>query len=238
MWESVAASVAGMMGAVAAAAPTPPPTPAVDATPVLTSTPFGALPEQGVTHTITISGRGTLTATRVTFTTTADLDGVIAQAEPGRCAASPRIVVCDLGDLLLGAAAAVPRITITGRIRPGVPPGTVVRNRVSVTSAESTASDPQIASNAYLLPGSTATATAAATATDPPPAVASEVRPPGRSLRVPAVAAVVVGAVAAGTLLTRRRLRRRHGLPPPAGCNDEAPGSDVAEGRERGRRQE
>ncbi|MEV0154268.1 hypothetical protein AB0H57_11075 [Micromonospora sp. NPDC050686] len=212
MWESVAASVAGMMGAVAVAAPAPPPAPAVDATPVLTSTPFGALPAQGVTHTVTISGRGTLTATRVTFTTTADLDGVIAQAEPGRCAASPRIVVCDLGDLLLGAAAAVPRITITGRIRPGVPPGTVVRNRVGVTSAESTATDPQIASNAYLLPGSPATAT------EPPlesPAVASEVRPPGRSLRMPAVAAVVVGAVAAGTLLTRRRLRRRHGLPPP-----------------------
>lgn len=215
MWESVAASVAGVMGAVAAAAPAPLPAPAVDATPVLTSTPFGALPEQGVTHTVTISGRGTLTATRVTFTTTVDLDGVIARAEPGRCAASPRIVVCDLGDLLLGAAAAAPRITITGRIRPGVPPGTVVRNRVSVTSVESTATNPHIASNAYLLPGSTATATA----TDPPlesPAVASEVRPPGRSLRVPAVAAVMVGAVAAGTLLTRRRLRRRHGLPPAA----------------------
>lgn len=182
---------------------------------MLTSTPFGALPEQGVTHTVTISGRGTLTATRVTFTTTADLDGVIARAEPGRCAASPRIVVCDLGDLLLGAAAAVPRVTITGRIRPGVPPGTLVRNRVSVTSVESTPTDSRIASNAYLLPGSTATATA--TATDPPlesPAVASQVRPPGRSLRVPAVAAVVVvGAVAAGILLTRRRLRRRHSLP-------------------------
>jgi hypothetical protein len=212
MWESVAASVAGMMGAVAAAAPAPPPAPAVGATPVLTSTPFGALPEQGVTHTVTIAGRGTLTAARVTFTTTADLDGVVARAEPGRCAASPRIVVCDLGDLLLGAAAAAPRVTITGRIRPGAPPGTVIRNRVSVTSVESTATDPRIASNAYLLPGSTASATA----TDPPlesPAVASQVRPPGRSLRVPAVAAAVVGAIAAGVLLTRRRLRRRHDLP-------------------------
>ncbi|MFG3600396.1 hypothetical protein [Micromonospora chersina] len=214
MWESVAASVAGMMVAMAAAAPTPPVAAAVDATPVLTSTPFGALPEQSVTHTVTISGRGTLTATRVTFTTTADLDGVIAQAEPGRCAASPRVVVCDLGDLLLGAAAAAPRVTITGRIRPGVPPGTVIRNRVSVTSVESTATGPRVASNAYLLPGSMATATA--TAADPAlesPAVASAVRPPGRSLRVPAVAAAVIGAIAAAVLLTRRRLRRRHDLP-------------------------
>ncbi|NES27966.1 hypothetical protein GCE86_09620 [Micromonospora terminaliae] len=215
MWESVAASVAGVVVAVAGTAPASPPAPAVDATPVLTSTPFGALPAQGVTHTVTISGRGTLTATRVTFTTTADLDGIIARAEPGRCAASPRIVVCDLGDLLLGAAAAVPRITITGRIRPGVPPGTLVRNRVSVTSAESTVTDSHIASNAYLLPGSTATATTAAT--DPAletPAVANEVRPPEGSLRTPVVAAVVVSAVAAGILLARRRLRRRRGLPP------------------------
>ena len=213
MWESVAASVAGMMGAVAAAAPAPPPAPAVDAMPVLTSTPFGALPEQGVTHTVTISGRGTLTGTRVTFTTTVDLDGVIAKAEPGRCAASPRTVVCDLGDLLLGAAAAAPRITITGRIRPGVPPGTLVRNRVSVTSVESTATDPHTTSNAYLLPGATAKAKATATGLEAP-AAASGVRPPERSLRVPAVAAVVFIAIAAGILLTRRRLRRRHGLPP------------------------
>ncbi|MEV0804849.1 hypothetical protein [Micromonospora sp. NPDC050200] len=212
MWGPFAAPVVGLMVAVAAAAPTPSPSPAVDAAPVLTSTPFGALPGQQVTHAVTISGRGTLTATRVTFTTTADLDGVTTRAEPGRCAASPRTVVCELGDLRLGTAGAVPRITIAGRVRPGAPPGTLVRNRVSVTSAESTATGGQIASNAYLLPGSTATRT------DPPPespAVGSEVPPPGRSMRVPAVAAVVVaGAVAAVALLTRR-LRRRHGPPPP-----------------------
>ncbi|MGC5020703.1 hypothetical protein [Micromonospora sp. DT47] len=212
MWDSVAAPVVGLMAAVAAAAPTPPPSAPVDAAPVLTSTPFGALPGQQVTHTVTIAGSGTLTATRVTFTTTADLDGVTARAEPGQCAASPRTVVCDLGDLRLGTAEAVPRITITGRFRPGAPPGTLVRNRVNVTSVESTATGAQIASNAYLLPGATPTPT------DPPlesPGVASDVPPSGRSMRVPAVAAVVVaGAVAAGALLTRRR-RRRHGPPTP-----------------------
>ncbi|MEV0723756.1 hypothetical protein AB0I37_13355 [Micromonospora purpureochromogenes] len=194
---------------MAAAVPTP--TPSVDAAPVLTSTPFGALPGQQVTHTVTISGSGTLTTTRVTFTTTVDLDGVTARAEPGRCAASPRTVVCDLGDLRLGPAGTAPRITITGRVRPGAPPGTVVRNRVGVTSVETTATGARTTSNAYLLPGSTATPT------DPPPrstAMASEV-PPGRSMRVPAVAAVVAGAAAMAALLARRRLRRRPG-PPPA----------------------
>ncbi|WP_319460257.1 hypothetical protein [Micromonospora sp. RTP1Z1] len=211
MWESVAAPMVGLMAAAAAATPTPTPAPPVDAAPVLTSTPFGALPGQRVTHVVTISGNGTLTNARVTFTTTADLDGVTARAEPGQCTASPRTVVCELGDLRLGTAGSVPRITITGRVRPGVPPGTVVRNRVSLTSVESTATGAQLASNAYLLPGSTATPT------DPPlesTAVATEGTPRGRSMRVPAVAAMVVaGAVAVGALLTRRRLRRRPGPP-------------------------
>ncbi|GAB3184840.1 hypothetical protein GCM10027259_44170 [Micromonospora palomenae] len=182
----------------------------MDAAPVLTSTPFGALPGQQVTHTVTISGSGTLTTTRVTFTTTVDLDGVTARAEPGRCAASPRTVVCDLGDLRLGPAGAAPRITISGRVRPGAPPGTVVRNRVDVTSVETTATGARTTSNAYLLPGSTATPT------DPrSTALASEVPPPGRSMRLPALAAAAVaGAVAAAALLTRRRLRRRPGSPP------------------------
>ncbi|MBM0226905.1 MULTISPECIES: hypothetical protein [Micromonospora] len=213
MWESVAAPVVGLLAAVAVAAPTPTPARPVDAAPVLTSTPFGALPGQQVTHVVTISGGGTLTNTRVTFTTTADLDGVTASAEPGRCTASPRTVVCELGDLRLGTAPSVPKITIAGRVRPGVPPGTLVRNRVSVTSVESTATGAQFASNAYLLPGATATPTDPALESP----VASEALPGGRSMRVPAVAAVVVaGAVAAAAVLTRRRLRLRHG-PPPAG---------------------
>ncbi|MEU4713966.1 hypothetical protein AB0F73_10000 [Micromonospora purpureochromogenes] len=215
MWESIAAPAVGLMAAMATAVPTPAvptPPPSVDAAPVLTSTPFGALPGQQVTHTVTISGSGTLTTTKVTFTTTVDLDGVTARAEPGRCAASPRTVVCDLGDLRLDPAGAAPRITISGRVRPGAPPGTVVRNRVGVTSVETTATGARTTSNAYLLPGATATPT------DPPlgsTATASEVPPPGRSMRVPAVAAAMAGAVAAAALLARRRLRRRPG-PPPA----------------------
>ena len=212
MWESVAAPVVGLLAAVAGGVPTPTPTPPVDAAPVLTSTPFGALPGQRVTHTVTIAGNGSLTNARVTFTTTADLDGITARAAPGRCAVSPRTVVCDLGDLRLGGAQAAPRVTITGQVRPGAPPGAVVRNRVTVTSVESTGTGALVASNAYLLPGSTATPS------DPPlesPAMATEVSPPGRSLRLPAVAAVVVaGTLAAVALLTRRR--RRPGPTPPA----------------------
>jgi hypothetical protein len=125
---------------------------------------------------------------------------------------SPRTVVCDLGDLQLGGPEAAPRITISGLVRPGSPPGTVVRNRVTVTSVESAASGALVASNAYLLPGSTATPT------DPPlesSATASEASSPGRSGWLPAVAAVVVaGALAAAALLTRRRRRTE---PPPPG---------------------
>ncbi|MGN9777635.1 hypothetical protein ACTMS0_17990 [Micromonospora sp. H33] len=212
MWESIAGSLVGMMAAATGAVLVPTPSPAVDAIPVLTSTPFGALPGQQVTHTITVSGHGTVTAARVTFTTTVDLDGVTASTKPGRCTVSARSVVCDLGHLRLDAGSPSPRITITGSVRPGAPPGTLIRNRVTVTSAQS--SSTEVTSNAYLLPGSTATPT------DQPqqelhPA-ATRAQSPGRWMGTPVVAAMVVaGVVTVGLLLTRRRLRRRHTQPPP-----------------------
>ncbi len=204
--------VVGLMAAVATGAPTPTPSPVVNFAPVLTSTPFGALPGQRVTHTVTIAGTGALTAAQVTFTTTADLDDVTARAEPGGCTTSPRTVVCELGDLSLGTTAGSPRITISGRVRPGAPPGAVVRNRVTVTSVESATADAPVASNAYLLPGPTPPPT------DPPlasPAEATRV-PPSGPTRVPAIVAMVGAAAAAvGTLLLGRRRRRRQ--PPTPG---------------------
>ncbi|MFD2762884.1 hypothetical protein [Micromonospora eburnea] len=223
MWESVAAPVVGLMAAVAPAVPTAPtptvsPSPTVTFAPVLTSTPFGALPGQRVTHTVTIAGSGALTTARVTFTTTADLDDVTAQAEPGDCTVSPRTVVCDLGDLTLGATPGAPRVTISGRIRPGAPPGAVVRNRATVTSVESATTGAQVASNAYLLPGPTHPPT------DPPlgsPAAVAGVPATGSTRMPAAVAVVVAGAAAVGTLLLARR-RRHH---EPSTRQDRPPGA-------------
>ncbi|OKI48931.1 hypothetical protein [Micromonospora sp. CB01531] len=208
MGEAVAASAVAIMAAVMGGVPTPTPTPSlrVDATPVLTSTPFGALPGQQVTHTVTIAGTATLVAARITFTTTADLETVTARAQPGWCAVTAREVVCDLGDVRLASGSPAPRITITGRVRPGAEPGTVVRNRVSLTSEQVPENEAQIASNAYLVPGSTTTPI------DPPaePQAATVDPTPARSMRVPTVLAVVVaGLAAAGAVLTRRRLRQR-----------------------------
>lgn len=209
MGEAVAASAVAIMAAVlgGAPAPTPTPSPPVDAAPVLTSAPFGALPGQRVTHTVTISGTAALGGARITFTTTADLEAVTARAQPGWCTVAARQVVCDLGDVRLASGAPAPRVTITGRVRPGAVPGTVVRNRVSLTSDELPEDQAQIASNAYLVPGATATPT------DPPaePQAAAPVDPaPDRSMRIPATVSLVVAALAvAGTLLTRRRLRHR-----------------------------
>ncbi|MCW3816700.1 hypothetical protein ONA91_19835 [Micromonospora sp. DR5-3] len=207
MGEAVAASAVAITAAVMGLAPTPTPSPPLDAAPVLTSAPFGALPGQQVTHTVTIAGTATLVAARITFTTTADLERVTARAQPGWCSVTAREVVCDLGDIRLASGSPAPRITITGRVRPGATPGTVVRNRVSLTSDQMPENEAQIASNAYLVPGSTATPT------DPPtePQAAAPVGPAApRSMRVPTVLAVVVaGVAAAGAVLTRRRLRQR-----------------------------
>lgn len=190
-------------------APTPTPTSRVDATPVLTTTPFGALPGQLVTHTITISGTATLTAGRITFTTTAELDDLSVHATPGRCAVSALTVTCDLGDVRLAAGTAPPRVTITGRIQTGAAPDGLVRNRVTLTSAEFADDDAQVASNAYLLPGSAPTSAKATlqeiAATDPPHR---------RSTLTAALVALVAAAlVVGGALLVRHR--RRPGDPPP-----------------------
>lgn len=203
----LATSAAAITAVTLLAGPTPPP---VDATPVLTTTPFGALPGQQVTHTVTIAGTATLTAGRVTFTTTAGLADIAVRAEPGRCAVSSHTVVCDLGDVRLAAGAAAPRITITGRIREGAAPDGLVRNRVTLTSAEFTGDDVQVASNAYLLPGSTPTSAAVAPSLRE---VAAE--PPHRRSSTPVTLAVLGVAVLALGVAVLVRRRRRPGDGPP-----------------------
>ncbi|MCW3840581.1 hypothetical protein ONA70_10780 [Micromonospora yasonensis] len=214
MWEPLAASMAAMTAAAVLVAPTP--TPPVDATPVLTTAPFGALPGQQVTHTITISGTASLTDGQITFTTTADLEEVKVHAVPGRCTVAARTVVCDLGDVRLAAGAAAPRITITGRISAGddagADVGAVVRNRVTLTAAEFTDDDAQVASNAYLLPG------AAPTTTAPTRQQITVTADPGtrRSTLTVALAALAAAAlVVGGALLARRRRHPGDVGPPP-----------------------
>lgn len=207
MWRLLAASMVGMSAAAVLAAPTP--TTSVDATPVLTTTPFGALPGQQVTHTVTVAGTASLTAGRITFTTTADLEEITVRAEPGRCSVSSSTVVCDLGDVRLAAGAAPPRVTITGRIRDGAAPSGLVRNRVTLTAAEFTDDEGQVASNAYLLPGSAPTSAEASLQ-----AVATEPAPPRRASLAVALS-VLGGAVLAVGLAVLTRRRRRPGDGPP-----------------------
>lgn len=188
----------------------PTPSSPVNVMPVLTSIPFGAGPGQRVSHTITLSssGTGTAAAVRVTYETTVDLGGATAKANPGRCTVSARTVVCDLGDLRFPAGASTPTITITGTVDPAVEPGTLVQNRVSVGSAQSTANPAnQVASNAYLV--STATAIAQP-ATSAPTKAAASPSAPRSSHRVTMIAAVLLCAVAlaVGLLFWRRRQRR------------------------------
>jgi hypothetical protein len=167
--------------------------------PVLTSTPFGAVGGQPVTHTITVGGTGTgsLTAVQVTFTTTVDMDGVTATASQGTCPlVIARRVRCELGTVNLPGAE--PKVTITGTVRRGTVPGTLVQNVASV-SAE-TASDNEV-SNAYLVPGANVpTPESSASGRQPAPAG-------GRLWLALAGATVAVGLAVAGLYLLRRRRR-------------------------------
>jgi hypothetical protein len=180
----------------------------------LTSAPFAAAPGRLVKHTITLSatGTGSVTAVRVTFTTTVGLDGVKASASPGGCPTVTALtVVCDLGNLDFSAAdAAAPTVTITGTVHSGTAPGTLVQNLVDVTSQRRGA-DPtnHAVSNAYLVAGASAAPVGASTSG---PSVAS--RPSGRAARTPPkpapvlVALLAFGVVAAASLIIAWRRRR------------------------------
>lgn len=188
MFLSPAVSLIGVV--VALAAPN-----GVDLVPELTSAPFGAVGGQSVTHTVVVSGAGTgnVTAVRVTFTTTADLDHASATSTQGHCSTGPRTVVCDLGTVNLPTAPA--KVTITGTIEAGIGPGFLVQNLVSVTSTDVDPTNNQ-ASNAYLIPGTSETPAAA-----PAPA-GSPQRP---SYLVPVAAGVLVAGGLASIILVRRR---------------------------------
>lgn len=197
--------LARAIGVVAVlAGPVAAPTPAggVDLVPALTSTPFGAVGGQAVTHTIVVSGTGTgtMTAVRLTFTTTVELDGVAASASQGRCAVVNALsVACDLGALdFPGTEATAPKVTITGAVKPSTAPGALVRNLVTVTSESPDAdASNNTSSNAYLIPGLTSGVPSTA------PAVADDARRPAYLL--PAAAAVLVLGLLAGLILLRRR---------------------------------
>jgi hypothetical protein len=160
---------------------------------------------QVVTHTIVVSGTGTgtMTAVRLTFTTTADLDGVAANASQGSCAVVNALTVdCDLGTVEFPSAGATPpKVTITGTVKPGIARGSLVRNLVTVTSGSADADASNNApSNAYLIPGPSSSAPGAA------PAAAATAPRPGYLL--PVVAAVLVLGVLASLIVLRRRRSR------------------------------
>ena len=180
---------------------------AVDLVPVLTSTPFGAIGGQPVTHTIVVSGTGTGTVTgvRVTFTTTVGLERAVASTTQGRCSvADDRTVVCDLGVVgFPSAATAPPKVTISGTVKPGSLRGALVQNVVKVASAPADADlSNNAATNAYLIPGPSVGPT-----TGPAAAPASENTTRTPSYLAPVVAAVLVVGALAGVLLLRRRRR-------------------------------
>jgi len=199
-----AVQVVGALTALVGWMPVVAPSSSVDVVPVLTSVPFAAAPGRPVSHTVTLSGTGTglVPAIKVTFTTTVGLDGVAATTSRGACPVVTALtVVCELGDLTFPGDGAT--VTVTGTVRPGAAPGTLVQNLVTVTPLAPDA-DPgnDAVSNAYLVPGASTAATHPAS----PPARTPAPRP---ASRLPLVAAALgLAALAAAALLLWRRRRR------------------------------
>jgi hypothetical protein len=194
--------------AVALAGPVAPQAPAGggDLVPALTSTPFGAVGGQSVTHTILVSGTGagTVPGVRVTFTTTVGLDGAVANTTQGRCSVVDALtVVCELGAVDVATAGAAPTVTISGTVAPGAVRGTLVQNLIKVTSepADSDVSN-NAASNAYLIPGLSDAPTGRPAVA---PASGGTARGPRYLLLV--AAGVLVFGVLAGVVMLRRRRR-------------------------------
>jgi Domain of unknown function DUF11 len=210
MWLARAVSIIGVGVVLVGSVKTDPAVRAVDVVPVLTSTPFAAAPGRTVTHSIALqaSGAGTLTAVRVTFTTTVDLDGVTASTSSGSCPIVTALtVVCELGTVDFPGAGTAPTVTVTGTVRPGTSPGALVQNLVNVTTGTPDG-DPSnnVASNAYLAGGAGATPTRVA-ASGPTRSASPATRAASRVGVAPVVALLGLGALvaAASVLLWWRR---------------------------------
>jgi hypothetical protein len=196
--------VAALAGSAVAGSPSPP----AGVSPVLASTPFGAVPGRQVTHTVTLSGTGVVAAVRVTFTTTVGLDGVTAAASNGACPVVTALrVVCDFSGVDLSSGTA-PTMTISGTVHPGTAPGTLVQNVVTVGSPGGDgdrATD--VVSNAYLVAAGNASPPAAPTGgADPSHRTADAYHAQTNPLPTVGAALALVGLAVGGLLL---RLRRR-----------------------------
>jgi hypothetical protein len=184
-----------------------------DLMPVLTSTPFGAVAGQPVTHTIALSGAGTgtMTAVRVTFTTTVGLDGVRASASQGSCPTVTAVkVVCERGDVgFPGTGAAAPTVTVTGAVDRTATPGALVQNLVEVTSTTPDADAANNAvTNAYLIPGGSTAPQSTGGPVSARPAASRSAAPVLLGTGALGLAALGLGGLAVVLLLVRRRRRR------------------------------
>jgi hypothetical protein len=179
-----------------------------------------AAPSAGkhVSYKIIVHNNGPATALKVQidFVTTAALTSPDWRVSTGRCMRSPSETACLFGTMKPGATATA---TISGTLSNVLPPGTMVKNTVTVASDTTLANPDQLVAHAdYTTPGGAASpsphqasADAAATAAGGAPvAAAAKTDRPGGRYRPLLMAVAAIGLIVAATALTQAVRLSRH----------------------------
>jgi uncharacterized repeat protein (TIGR01451 family) len=185
-----------------------------DLTVTMASTPAALRAGAHVAYRITVHNLGPDTAAKVSidFITSAAMTSPTWTVSAGRCLRSPAETACLFGTLKPGGSAWA---TIGGILPKALPPGTEVRNSVTLTSDTTLVNPAQAVINAsYTMPGGSPSASPPpATGSPGPPAQVAPPRPDTRTSplwKVVAVAGLGVGVIALGSALTIwLRSRRR-----------------------------
>jgi uncharacterized repeat protein (TIGR01451 family) len=153
-----------------------------------------------VSYRVTVRNAGPETAAKVSidFITTAALTSPTWTVSTGRCLRSPSETACLFGTLKTGGSAWA---TISGILPKRLPPGTQIKNTVTLTSDTALVDPAHAVANAdYTMPGGASPSPSPPAASSAPPSPAAQAAPPSDTHDRPLWTAVALGGFALGAV--------------------------------------